>query len=132
MKKIGSFILLGIGGIFLIYGLLAALNKHIIYYIRLDLPAICAIVMCIFNIIAPGLKKKKWINIVTLVAFALLIAGAVSELSHLTKIPNYMIGVEYVFLRIILLDCPTVFVCIGATLLVFGGRVLGSTRKRAI
>ena len=73
MKKIGSVILLVLGALFLLYGFIVA---HMDGLIRSLVPAAAmfwAIVLCLFNMLIPQIKKKTWMQIVTVVVFILLI-----------------------------------------------------------
>lgn len=130
MKKVGSIILLVLGIVFLLYGFIIA---HSGGFIRSLVPAISifwAIVLCLFNMLIPQIKKKTWMQIVTIIVFVLLIWNSVTELSSLTNIPKYMITDVWPGYEIIMFHCPHVFVLFGLVLLVIGGRILGKKRYK--
>lgn len=130
MKKIGSIILLVFGIVFLLYGFIVA---HMDGFIRSIVPAISmfwAIVLCLFNMLIPQIKKKTWMNIVTAVVFVLLIWNSVTVLSGLTRIPTYMIGASQAKVEYVLLYCPDVFSLLGAFMLVIGGRLMGAVKYK--
>lgn len=132
MKKIGSVILFVIGALFLLYGFIVA---HMDGFIRSLVPATAmfwAIVLCLFNTLIPQIKKKTWMQIVTVVVFVLLIWNSVTVLSGLSRIPTYMIGASQAKVEYVLLYCPDIFSLLGALMLVIGGRLMGAVKYKDI
>ena len=125
MKKIGSVLLLVLGVLLTTYGL--AFSKGGIFLILSLACIIWVILSCVKYI-----KNKKLVQIGTIVMFVLLTAISVLELSHITKIPTYMIGVEQAKVEYVLLHCPHVFMLLGAVLILIGAHVIRSMRNGVV